>query len=86
MATVYDTGVGLVYAAPVRPRAHGDADLPDEPHGDHEPRRWFDLLDAGSGPTVGDALPAWCDCGPRTLSRETVRAWVVEGDHRVVVD
>jgi len=86
VAAVYATEVGLVYAAPVRARAHGSFDLPDEPHGDQHPHRWFDLLDTSAGPTVDDALPAWCDCGPRTLSRATLLQWLDDGEHRVVID
>ena len=86
VATVYATGSGLVYSAPVRARSHGSADLPDEPRGDQHPHRWFDLLAAGEGPSVDDALPAWCDCGARTLSRKALLEWLADGEHRVVVD
>lgn len=85
VATVYDTAAGLVYAAPVRARSHGSFDLPDEPHSGHQPRRWLDLLEVPT-PAGDDALPAWCDCGHRTLSRAEVRTWVAEGEHRVIVD
>jgi len=86
VAAVYATDVGLVYVAPVRARSHGAHDLPDEPHGNQDPHRWFDLLAAGEGPTVDDALPAWCNCGHRTLSRTTVLEWLDSGEHRVVID
>ena len=85
VATVYDTELGLIYAAPVRPRSHGSFDLPDEPHSGHDPARWLDLLEVGE-PAADDALPAWCDCGHRTLSRNEVLAWVVDREHRVIVD
>lgn len=85
VATVYATDLGLIYAAPVRARSHGSFDLPDVPHGDHEPTRWLDLLSVAQ-PTADDALPAWCDCGHRTLSRTEVLSWVAEGEHRVIVD
>ncbi|MFZ0322564.1 MAG: hypothetical protein WAN48_00350 [Actinomycetes bacterium] len=84
VASVYDTTIGLVYAAPVRGRSHGERDLPDKPHGDQHPHRWFDLL--VGAPAGDDSLPAWCDCGPRTLSRAAVLTWVDDGEHRVVVD
>jgi hypothetical protein len=85
VATIYDTDLGLVYAAPIRARSHGSFDLPDEPHSGHEPTRWLDLLEVRQ-PAADDALPAWCDCGHRTLSRTDVLAWVVEGEHRVIVN
>ena len=84
IATVYATELGLVYAAPVRARSHGAFDLPDEPHGGHEPPRWLDLLEVAP-PAGDDALPAWCDCGHRTLSRAEVLAWIAAGEHRVIV-
>ena len=86
VATVYDTDAGLVYLAPVRSHSHGDHDLPDAPHKGQPTQRWFDLLDAGEGPAVDDALPAWCDCGHRALSRATLLQWVSSGEHRVVID
>jgi hypothetical protein len=85
VAKVYDTAQGLVYAAPVRARSHGDYDLPDQPHGDHAPHRWLDLLEE-PGDASDDSLPAWCDCGHRVLSRAEVRAWLDAGEHRVIVD
>jgi hypothetical protein len=85
VATVYDTDLGLIYAAPVRARSHGSFDLPDQPHSGHDPARWFDLLRVPP-PATDDALPAWCDCGHRTLSRSEVLAWVAAGEHRVIVD
>ena len=86
VASVYDTDAGLVYAAPVRDVSHGSRDLPDEPKGDHAPRRWFDWLLDEPDLTADDALPAWCDCGPRTLSRAAVLTWVRGGERRVVLD
>jgi hypothetical protein len=84
VATVYDTSAGLVYAAPVRARSHGSFDLPDAPHSGHESKVWLDLL--GADPAMSDdALPAWCDCGQRTLSRAEVLSWVAAGEHRVVI-
>lgn len=83
VAVVYRTADGLVYAAPVRARSHGAHDLPDEPHHGRATARWLDLLHV---PGADDALPAWCDCGPRSLSRAAVARWVDEGEHRVVVD
>jgi hypothetical protein len=82
VAVVYDTDAGLVYSAPVRPHSHGQRDLPDTMHGTAEPEQWFDLLDVADD----DELPAWCDCGHRSLSRATVLDWVAAGEHRVVID
>ncbi len=84
VAFVYDTAVGRVYVATVRPHSHGQMDLPDKPHGSAEPERWFDLLDADGEPL--DELPAWCDCGHRTLSRAALRDWISAGERRVVID
>lgn len=86
VAEVFDTDAGLVYVAPVRSHSHGSYDLPDQPHGDQKPHQWMDLLRAGEGRAVDDALPAWCDCGHRALSRESVLRWIADGEHRVVVD
>jgi hypothetical protein len=86
VAAVYATDAGLVYLAPVRAHSHGAHDLPDEPHGAQRVQRWFDLLAAGDGPMVDDALPAWCDCGHRVLSRAAVLEWLGDGEHRVVID
>jgi hypothetical protein len=85
VATVYRTSAGLVYVAPIHAHSHGDKDLPDIPHGDQEPRRWFDLLDA-DGAAEDDELPAWCDCGHRMLSRAAVMEWLADGERRVIID
>jgi hypothetical protein len=87
VAAVYVTDVGFVYVAPVRARSHGSGDLPDEPRGDQEAHRWFDLLsERERATTVDDALPAWCGCGHRTLSRAAVLQWLASGERRVVID
>jgi hypothetical protein len=78
-------GRDAIYASPLRARSHGSHDLPDSPHSGHEATRWLDLLHPD--PVAGDdALPAWCDCGQRTLSRADLLKWIEDGDHRVVVD
>jgi len=84
LAVVFDTPDGLVYRSTLRPRSHGSKDRLDELHGNAEPGRYFDFLEPGPG--VDDALPAWCDCGPRTLSRASVASWAAAHEHRVVVD
>ena len=84
LAVVFDTPDGLVYQSTIRPRSHGSKDRVDEMHGAAVPEQFVDFLDAGVG--ADDALPAWCDCGPRTLSRVAVESWVAAHEHRVVVD
>ncbi len=84
LAVVFDTPEGLVYRSTVRPRSHGSKDRLDELHGDAVPEQYVDFLDAGA--VADDALPAWCDCGARTLSRASVASWVAGHEHRVVVD
>ena len=85
VAKLYDTSEGLVYVGPVRAPSHGSFDLPDSPHSGHETKRWLDLL--AVNPAVSDdAMPAWCDCGQRTLSRAEVLKWIAAGEHRVVID
>lgn len=84
VAAVYGTAAGLVYLSTARSHSHGDYDRPDVPH-DQRPHRWFDLLEIHH-PDVDDALPAWCDCGHRSLSRVAVLEWVADGEHRVIID
>lgn len=71
MAALYDTGAGLVYTATIGPHSHGSKDFVDTAHhGGRRGREFADLLDAG--PDAEDALPAWCDCGARTVSRRAL--------------
>jgi hypothetical protein len=50
------------------PHSHGHKDFIDSGrHGSRGGEEYVDLLVAAA--TVNDELPAWCDCGPRTLSR-----------------
>ena len=86
VAAVYDTPAGRVFAAPVRGHSHGSRDRVDEPHGSHEVETWFDLITADDDPLVDDTVPAWCDCGPRTLSRAAMLGWIAAGERKVVVD
>lgn len=86
LARVIDTPEGLVYAATVHGHGHGSRDRVDVGHhGDRRPHPWYDLLDV-SGMSADDGLPAWCDCGSRSLSRAAVLGWVRAGERRVVVD
>jgi hypothetical protein len=86
MAKLYETGAGLVYVAPLRAHSHGSRDRFDRPHGEAKPGRFFDLLGDADEHTVDDALPAWCDCGPRTLSRAALHEWLAAAEHHVIVD
>lgn len=83
LAKVFDTDAGLAYQATVHGHAHGHRDRIDDPHGAGEVHHWSDLLDADP---ADDALPAWCECGQRMLSRAAVRRWIDAEDKRVVVD
>ena len=68
VAAVYSTAAGLVYRALTGPHAHGSKDRVDTAHhGRPRGLEYVDMLDAG--PAADDELPAWCDCGPWTLSR-----------------
>lgn len=84
LATVFDTSAGPVYLATVHGRSHGRRDRADTPHHPHDEALYVDLLEPRA--TTDDALPAWCDCGQRSLSRASVAAWVAAGERRVVVD
>ncbi len=54
------------------------------PH-DQQPHHWFDLLEVAH-PDVDDALPAWCDCGHQSLSRDAILDWIGAGKNHVVID
>ena len=86
VAWVYDTPSGLVYRSMTGPHAHGSRDFVDTGH--HGTRRgtagaggYVDLLEAEA--TADDAMPAWCDCGPRTLSRADLLQHVRAGGKTV---
>lgn len=83
LAKVFDTDSGLAYQSTVHGRAHGRRDRLDDAHGVGQAHHWSDLLD---GDPADDALPAWCECGQRTLSRAAVQRWLHDGEKRVVVD
>ena len=84
VGVVFDTAEGLVFRAPVRARSHGSRDRVDEVHGSGDIDYFFDFLEGGAD--AGDELPAWCDCGPRVLSRSAVAGWVGAHEKRVVID
>ena len=80
VAAVFDTEVGLVVRTLTGPHAHGSKDFVDTAHhGATRGQEYVDVLDPG--PSGDDQLPAWCDCGTRTLSRAEVRREVRPG-HR----
>jgi hypothetical protein len=78
VAAVYETDEGLVYCAIEGPHAHGSKDRVDTAH--HGGSRGTEYVDLLVGDLlVDDALPAWCDCGPWTLSRAQL---LEQADHR----
>lgn len=83
LAKVFDTDAGFAYQSTVHGHAHGRRDRLDDAHGVAVVRHWSDLLDSDP---ADDALPAWCECGHRMLSRAAVRRWMDDGEKRVVVD
>jgi hypothetical protein len=84
VAAVYRTPDGEVVRAATGRRSHGHRDRIDTPHGGRPARDpWTDFLDAGP---LGDAVPAWCDCGAWTLSRADLAAWLAAGERRVVLE
>ncbi len=89
LAGVFRTPDGLVYQSrPLGHRhSHGDRDRYDAAHhhGDESPP-WVDLLEVPPSAAVDDGLPAWCECGARTLSRAQLLHWIAEGEHRVNLD
>jgi len=85
LAVVVETPEGPVYRSTVHGRSHGHADQVDTPHQPHGEREYVDLLQPAGG-QADDALPAWCDCGQRSLSRAAVAGWLAAGERRVVVD
>lgn len=72
LAEVISTPGGAVFLSRTGPSSYGRMDRPNlGPHGSTSGLAFTDLL---QDPMAGDELPAWCDCGPRMLSRE----WVLE--------
>ena len=82
LVSVYETDAGSVYVARTGPHAHGRKDFVDTGHhGAPGGEEYSDLLWAGDG--GNDDLVAWCDCGPRVLSRRDVMDHLRLG-HRTV--
>ncbi|WP_372736614.1 hypothetical protein [Nocardioides sp.] len=85
VAKVFRTDAGLVFASSTGPHGHGSRDFVDTGHhGDRSGQEFVDLLDVG--PTHEDDLPAWCDCGARTLSRADVIDYANSGKRTVHID
>lgn len=82
LAAVYSTPAGLVYTSRTGPHGHGSKDFIDTGRGGSRGgAEYVDML--GADPGVGDSLPAWCDCGPRTLSRAELLGYVRAGEGSV---
>lgn len=71
VAAVYRTDAGMVVATRTGPHGHGSRDFIDTGHrGARGGQDYVDLVEVG--PSVGDDVPAWCDCGVWTLSRAEI--------------
>lgn len=82
VAAVYTTSQGPVVEAAQGRHSHGHRDRVDTPHrGTPESHGWIDFL--GADAVSDDDVPAWCDCGPWTLSRRAMSAWIDAGERRV---
>lgn len=78
VAAVYATEAGPVYLSRVGPHSHGSKDYVDTGHaGTRGGEEYLDLLVVDD--VVGDELPAWCDCGPRQLSRAELLSRIEQG-------
>lgn len=87
LAAVYETDAGRVYHSQLHSKAHGRKDYVDLGH--HASQLgvdWYDLLDAVPGADVPDELPAGCECGPYTLSRDQLVQQIADGETRVIVE
>ena len=72
VAAVFATDAGPVYQAETGPHAHGAASRGTE---------FLDLLTPGR--LDADEIPAWCDCGPWTLSRRALREQLRPKGHTI---
>jgi len=82
LAAVYLTDEGLVFRSRTGPHSHGSKDFVDSgQHGAKGGEEYVDLLAADL--SASDDLPAWCDCGPRMLSRREVLGYVDAGRRMV---
>ena len=84
LAAVYRTKVGLVFVSRTGSHSHGSRDFVDTGHHGHRAgREYVEFLD-GADPAY-EMLPGWCDCGPRSVSRDSIRDWMAEGRRTVRV-
>jgi hypothetical protein len=84
VATVYETPDGPVYLSITGSHSHGSKDFIDTgKHGLSRGAEHVDLLAAEAG--TDDDLAAWCDCGPRNLSRTELLRLVRSGERLVRV-
>lgn len=86
LATVHATPKGRVYHAILRSTSHGRKDREDVGH--HASRLgsdWYDLLEPDADPVLEDNLPAGCECGPYTLSRELLVSQIADGEKKVII-
>lgn len=79
VAAVFDTPEGLVYQSFAGSHSHGSKDFIDTgKHGRSRGAEHVDLLAVELG--TDDHLAAWCDCGPRSLSRTELLNLVRSGE------
>lgn len=84
VAGVYRTSEGPVLQVALSRHSHGRRDRIDTAHkGTQSARRWTDFM--ATGTLADDEVPAWCDCGPWTLSRSEMDTWISDGERRVVL-
>lgn len=84
VAAVFDTPEGLVYQSVTGSHSHGSKDFIDTgKHGRNRGEEHVDLLAAEEW--ADDHLAAWCDCGPRNLSRAELLDHVRSGERHVRV-
>lgn len=87
IGAVYATDAGLVFHSVLHSKAHGRKDYEDiGHHGAQLGQDWFDLLEPGDEPAISDELPAGCECGPYTLSRQQLIDQIGQGLKRVIVN
>jgi len=67
VAFVYETTSGLVFWSRTGPHAHGSKDFVDTNHHGGKREEFVDFVSAPAA--ADDTLHAWCDCGPRELTR-----------------
>ncbi len=82
LGAVYETAAGLVVRTLTGPHAHGSKDRLDAPH--HAASHGAVLTDLLVTPAgAADDVPAWCDCGPRLLSRTALTSEIRRGRRTV---